>query len=679
MTEENTQGESRALKQAGQQIRSLSDRLREANRHYYQEDAPEISDFEYDDMMRELIRLETEFPQLLFPDSPSQRVGGQPVEGFEKVTYEVPKLSLANAFDAKELREFDQRVRRALPGEEVEYCLEYKFDGLTVVLDYRDGLFVRGSTRGDGMVGENVTANLKTVRSIPLRLTEDVSLEVRGEVLIYKEPFEHLNRERDEAGEAVFANPRNAAAGSLRQLDPKLAASRPLDIFVFNLESTSGTGHPEILSHSQSMQWLKKLGFKTSPVTVSNNIEDLILEIDRVEHGGRQELEFEIDGMVIKVNSFEQRSRLGDTAKSPRWAIAYKFAPEEASTRLNGITVQVGRTGTLTPVAELTPTPLAGSVISRATLHNEDYIAEKDIRIGDTVLIRKAGDVIPEVVGPVTAERSGNEQVFKMPDSCPVCGSEVFRIPGEAAVKCLNMDCPAQVFGRIVHFASRDAMNIDGLGPAIIRQLLDRNMITAVTDIYNLKEQRDKLITLDKLGEKSVDKLLAAIEASKERPFHKLLYALGIPLIGDRAAKLLASLFGSMKALEEATPEEIADTYDIGDKMAASIRDFFETPSNQAIIQALEEYGLNTSEEDSGETGGAFTGKTVVLTGTLPTMGRREAKELLEKNGAKVTNSVSKKTDYVLAGASPGSKAEKAAALGVPLLSEEEMLKMLGR
>lgn len=679
MTEENTQGESRALKQAEQQIRSLSDRLREANRHYYQEDAPEISDFEYDDMMRELIRLETEFPQLLFPDSPSQRVGGQPVEGFEKVTYEVPKLSLANAFDAKELREFDQRVRRALPGEEVEYCLEYKFDGLTVVLDYRDGLFVRGSTRGDGMVGENVTANLKTVRSIPLRLTEDVSLEVRGEVLIYKEPFEHLNRERDEAGEAVFANPRNAAAGSLRQLDPKLAASRPLDIFVFNLESTSGTGHPEILSHSQSMQWLKKLGFKTSPVTVSNNIEDLILEIDRVEHGGRQELEFEIDGMVIKVNSFEQRSRLGDTAKSPRWAIAYKFAPEEASTRLNGITVQVGRTGTLTPVAELTPTPLAGSVISRATLHNEDYIAEKDIRIGDTVLIRKAGDVIPEVVGPVTAERSGNEQVFKMPDSCPVCGSEVFRIPGEAAVKCLNMDCPAQVFGRIVHFASRDAMNIDGLGPAIIRQLLDRNMITAVTDIYNLKEQRDKLITLDKLGEKSVDKLLAAIEASKERPFHKLLYALGIPLIGDRAAKLLASQFGSMKALEEATPEEIADTYDIGDKMAASIRDFFETPSNQAIIQALEEYGLNTSEEDSGETGGAFTGKTVVLTGTLPTMGRREAKELLEKNGAKVTNSVSKKTDYVLAGASPGSKAEKAAALGVPLLSEEEMLKMLGR
>ena len=680
MAQDKTPGEQRAFDEAREKVLELTKKLREANLHYYVEDAPQISDYDYDEMMRELISLETRWPELLFPDSPSQRVGGAPVTGFEKVSYDVPKLSLSNAFDAKELREFDERVRRALPGEKVEYCLENKFDGLTVVLDYLDGLFVRGSTRGDGVVGENVTSNLKTVKTIPLRLTENVSLEVRGEVLIYKQPFEALNEQRDSDGEALFANPRNAAAGSVRQLDPKLAASRPLDIFVFNLESMSGTGHPEITTHTQSLDWLRTLGFKVSPVRLYENIEKLILEIDSMEHGGRQALPYEIDGMVIKVNSFAQRERLGNTVKSPRWAVAYKFAPEEASTKLNGITVQVGRTGTLTPVAELTPTPLAGSVISRATLHNEDYINEKDIRIGDTVLIRKAGDVIPEVVGPVTAQRNGGEQIFKMPESCPVCGSEVFRIPGEAATKCLNMDCPAQVFGRIVHFASRDAMDIDGLGPAIIRQLLDRNMITAVTDIYHLREQRDALVSLDKLGEKSVAKLLDAIDASKDRPFSKLLYALGIPLIGERAARILAQRFGSMDALEAASAEEIADTYDIGGKMAASLRDFFETPANQAIVEMLEKDGLNTREEQAAsQSESPFTGKTVVLTGTLPNMGRREAKELLEKYGAKVTNSVSKKTDYVLAGAAPGSKAEKAQSLGIPLLSEEEMLKMIGR
>lgn len=660
--------------QAEARVRELTEKLRAANRAYYLEDNPEISDFEYDAMMRELISLEEDYPQLLLPDSPSQRVGGEALEGFEKVTYNIPKLSLSNCFDAKELREFDERIRKALPGETVEYCLEYKFDGLTVVLDYQDGVLVRGSTRGDGKIGENVTRNLKTVGTIPLRLSQPDTLEVRGEVLIYKKPFEELNRRREEKGESLFANPRNAAAGSVRQLDSKLAASRPLDIFVFNLESEE-TG-PEIDTHSKALDYLASIGFKVSPYKLYTSMEDIILEIDRVAHGGREALPFEIDGMVIKVNSFAQRERLGETAKSPRWATAYKFAPEEASTKLNEIQVQVGRTGTLTPVAVLTPTPLAGSVISKASLHNEDYIKDKDIRVGDTVLIRKAGDVIPEVVRPLSENRDGSEVVFQMPDHCPVCGSEVFRLPGEAATKCMNLDCPAQVFGRIVHFASRDAMNIDGLGPAIIRQMLDRNIISVVTDIYGLSEQRETLITLDKLGEKSVDKLLKAIEASKAQPFRKVLYALGIPLIGEKAAGILADHFGSMQALREADREAIADVYEIGDKMADSVRDFFDTPANAAIVDALAGYGLQMEGEAEAKEG-VFSGKTVVLTGTLPTLGRREAKELLEKNGAKVTNSVSKKTDYLLAGEKAGSKADKAAALGIPVISEEDLMKMI--
>lgn len=662
--------------QAEARVKELTEKLRAANRAYYLEDNPEISDYEYDAMMRELIALEEEYPQLLLPDSPSQRVGGEALENFEKVTYQIPKLSLSNCFDAKELREFDERVRKGLPGEKVEYCLEYKFDGLTVVLDYQDGVLVRGSTRGDGKIGENVTQNLKTVGTIPLRLSQPDTLEVRGEVLIYKKPFEELNRRREEKGEALFANPRNAAAGSVRQLDSKLAASRPLDIFVFNLESEE-TG-PEIDTHSKALDYLASIGFKVSPYKLYSNMEDIILEIDRVAHGGREALPFEIDGMVIKVNSFAQRERLGETAKSPRWATAYKFAPEEASTKLNEIQVQVGRTGTLTPVAVLTPTPLAGSVISKASLHNEDYIRDKDIRVGDTVLIRKAGDVIPEVVRPLAEQRDGSEIVFQMPDHCPVCGSEVFRLPGEAATKCMNLDCPAQVFGRIVHFASRDAMNIDGLGPAIIRQMLDRNIISVVTDIYGLSEQRETLVTLDKLGEKSVDKLLKAIEASKAQPFRKVLYALGIPLIGEKAAAILADHFGSMQALREADRETIANVYEIGGKMADSVRDFFDTPANAAIVDALAGYGLQMEGEAEAKEG-VFSGKTVVLTGTLPTLGRREAKELLEKNGAKVTNSVSKKTDYLLAGEKAGSKADKAAALGIPVISEEDLMKMLGQ
>ncbi len=657
---------------AAQRADTLTKALNEANVHYYEEDAPRISDYDYDHMMNELLKLEATYPALAAPDSPTKRVGGRALDAFEKVSYTIPKLSLANAFDAKELREFDSRVRKAVG--DVTYCVEYKFDGLTVVLNYDDGLLVQGATRGDGVTGENVTENLKTVKSIPIRLNSPATLEVRGEVLMYKKPFEALNQRREEEGEPVFANPRNAAAGSLRQLDPKLAAKRPLDIFVFNLESDP---QAHIRTHTQAMAYLDSLGFKTSPVKTFTNIDDVILYIDSMAHGGRQALPFEIDGMVLKVNSFDKREELGDTAKSPRWAIAYKFAPEEAQTRLNGITVQVGRTGVLTPVAEFDPTPLAGSVISRATLHNEDYIADKDIRIGDHILIRKAGDVIPEVVRPITEKRTGEEVLFKMPESCPVCGSQTFRMPEEAATRCMNMDCPAQVFGRLVHFASRDAMNIDGLGPAVIQQLLDRELISVVPDIYNLKEQRAQLITLDKLGEKSVDKILQGIEASKTQPLSKLLFALGIPLIGARASKLLAAHFGSMEALMQASETQISDVKDIGDKMAKNLSDFFNTPANAAIVTWLQKAGLNMKEETK-TVGTGLAGKTFVLTGTLPSLGRREAKEILEAHGAKVAGSVSKKTDYVLAGENPGSKAEKAVQLGIPVIDEAAFRTLTG-
>lgn len=659
--------------EAEKEIQALTEKLNTANRKYYEEDNPDISDYDYDQMMKRLSVLEDEYPEFLRDDSPTRRVGGKPIDAFEKVHFNQAKLSLANAFDAKDLRDFDRRIKNEFP--DAEYCVEFKFDGLTVVLDYENGKFVLGATRGDGQTGENITKNLETVKTIPLRLKEDVSLEVRGEVLIHKKDFETLNKRREQEEKALFANPRNAAAGSLRQLDPKVAASRPLDIFVFNLESEI----PGIQSHSEAIAYLDRLGFKTSPVKVFKSIDEVILYIDEIAHGGRQELSYEIDGMVIKVNQFAIREELGSTTKSPRWAIAYKFAPEEAEATVLGITVQVGRTGVLTPVAELTPTPLAGSVISRATLHNEDYVTEKDIRVGDTVLIRKAGDVIPEVVKALDEKRSGEEIPFEMPEDCPVCGSETFRVPGEAATRCLNLDCPAQVFGRIVHFASRDAMDIEGLGPAVIRQLLDKYLISAVTDIYDLYEQKEALVKLEKLGEKSVTKLLKAIEDSKNRPFAKVVFGLGIPLIGERASRLLVAAFPDMEKLRTATVEEIAAVDGIGEKMAENVVDFFKTPSNAAIVDRLTELGVNMKNDEAPvATDQSLSGKRFVLTGTLPTMGRKEAKALLESHGAQVVSSVSKKTDYVLAGEKPGSKAQKAQDLGIPVIDEDTFKKMLG-
>ncbi|AWW27057.1 DNA ligase [Acetobacterium sp. KB-1] len=652
------------------QIEALRKKIAAYDRAYYLDDAPLVLDYEYDQLMQELIALETANPQWITPDSPTQRVGGSPLAGFDKVVYSHPKLSLGNAFDPGNLRDFDRRVRQTCP--EASYVVEYKFDGLTVVLNYENGLFVRGATRGDGEVGENVTANLKTIRTIPLGLSEPVTLEVRGEVFMGKADFEKLNQRRLAAEESPFANPRNAAAGSLRQLDPRLTASRPLDIFVFNLEVVEGF---EPKTHRETLNYLKDLGFKTSTIKAFSDIE-AIIDYCRLMEVERRNLPFEIDGLVIKVDELAFRERLGNTSKSPRWAIAYKFAPDQAVTTVVAITVQVGRTGALTPVAELEPVSLAGSVISRATLHNEDNISTKDIRIGDQVVIQKAGDVIPEVDHVVFEKRSGNEVVFQMPKRCPVCDEPTFRIAGEAVTKCLNMACPAQVFRKLVHFTSRDAMNIEGLGPGVLRLLMDDKLVVNPVDIYHLDEKREQLITLEKLGEKSVDNLLVAIQASKKRELSRLIFGLGIPLVGARGAKILAEHYQKMDNLILAQVEDLKAIFEIGEKMATEIVDFFKTPTNIEIIRGLEAAGLNMIQETRIDSQ-TLAGKTFVLTGTLPTLDRREAKALIEANGGKVAGSVSKKTDFLLSGEKSGSKYEKAQSLGITIIDEEAFLALV--
>lgn len=651
-------------------IEDLKKEIEAYNRAYYLDDAPLISDYDYDQLMQELIVLETENPELITPDSPTQRVGGSPSEGFEKVVYSRPKLSLSNAFDAADLRDFDRRVRQTCP--EATYVVEYKFDGLTVVLNYEKGLFVQGATRGDGVEGENVTTNLKTIRSVPLRLLEPRTLEVRGEVFMGKADFEKLNQRRLAEAESPFANPRNAAAGSLRQLDPRLTASRPLDIFIFNLEAAAGF---EPKTHQETLNYLKKLGFKTSEVKTFSDIEAIIDYCSEMEVE-RRELPFEIDGLVIKVDQLTYREQLGNTSKSPRWAIAYKFAPDQALTTVDAITVQVGRTGALTPVAELRPVSLAGSVIARATLHNEDNIRNKDIRIGDHVVIQKAGDVIPEVDHVVFEKRSGNEVVFQMPKRCPVCDEPTFRIDGEAVTRCLNMACPAQVFRKLVHFTSRDAMNIEGLGPGVLRLLMDEQLVSNPVDIYHLDHKRAQLVTLEKLGEKSVDNLLAGIEASKKRDLSRLIFGLGIPLVGARGAKILAEHFKTMDSLILAQADDLKAIFEIGEKMAAEIVDFFQTPTNLEIISGLSAAGINMVQE-TGQESQTLVGKTFVLTGTLPTLDRREAKALIEANGGKVAGSVSKKTDFLLSGEKSGSKYTKAQELGIAIIDEDAFLALV--
>lgn len=641
------------------------------NKHsynYYVLDKPEINDYEFDMLMKELIELENKFPALKRSDSPTQRVGGEVLQGFSEVVHKTPKLSLGNVFDENDIRDFDSRVRKVV-GDDVEYVVELKIDGLTVVLNYEEGRFVQGATRGDGVKGEDITANLRTVKSIPIALGEEVDLEVRGEVFMPKKAFEELNARREEQEEPLFANPRNASAGSLRQLDSRVTAGRPLDIFVFNLESIEDKTFD---THVETLEYLKKIGFKVSPFISIHKSSAEIIEKCRHWADKRGELPFEIDGLVIKVNSLKQRESLGYTTKTPRWAAAYKFPPETKKTKVKDIIVQVGRTGAITPTAELEPVRLAGSVISRATLHNEDYIKEKDIRIGDTVIIKKAGDVIPEVVEVVKDTRTGDERPFEMPKKCPVCQADTIREQGEAVTKCTNISCPAQLKRSLFHFVSRDAMNIEGFGPQIMTLLMDKGFIKDAADIYLLKNHREALVELDRMGEKSVQNLLDAIEASKINPLNRLIFALGIRMIGQRASQVLANEFEDIDAMFTADYDKLIGISEIGDKMAESIITFFKQEQNLSLIRKLQEYGVNTiSSKKEIKENEHFSGKTFVLTGALQSFTRDQAKEIIESFGGKVSGSVSKKTDYVLAGEDAGSKLVKANELGVAVIDEE--------
>lgn len=656
-------------------IKELREKINYHNRRYYVYDDPVISDAEYDEMLRELIELESQFPDLITPDSPTQRVGGEPLEAFEKVIHSTPMLSLANAFNEAELKEFDRRVKSVV-GNQVEYVVELKIDGLAVSLIYENGIFTRGATRGDGRVGEDITQNLKTIKSLPLSLNkvkniEIPYIEVRGEAYIPKEPFEHLNQKRKEAGQPIFANPRNAAAGSLRQLDPKVAASRPLDIFLYGIGALEGY---KIDTHWQGLQLLKDLGFKVNPHSeVKHTIEEVIDFCESYAEK-RENLPYDIDGIVVKVNSLQQQSRLGATSKSPRWAIAYKFPAERKTTVIRDIIVRVGRTGVLTPTALLEPVRIAGSTVSKATLHNEDYIKEKDIRIGDTVVVQRAGDVIPEVVKVVFEKRTGNERKFEMPKVCPECGSEVVRPKGDAAARCTGIACPAQIRRGLEHFVSRDAMGIEGMGPAIVAQLLENGLIKDPADLYYLKFKQ--LVKLERMAEKSAENLLKAIEESKNRPLSRLIYGLGIPFIGSRAAQILAAHFKDLDELMEASFDDLVQIPEIGSKMAESIIIFFRQDQTKRIISKLKNAGVNTESEQVKKGPKPLKGLKFVITGSFEKYTRSEIKELIEKMGGRVSGSVSKNTDYVVVGENPGSKLDKARELGIKTINLEELLKM---
>ena len=655
-------------------INELTAELNRANHAYYVLDAPEISDFEYDRLLRELIELETAHPGLAAPDSPTRRVGGEVLEGFESVEHAVRMQSLTDVFDKAELVEFDGRVRSALDVELPEYVTELKIDGLSVSLEYRDGLFFRGSTRGNGDTGEDITNNLKTIRSIPLRLSEPVPyLEVRGEVFMPKKAFLKLNELRELEGETLFANPRNAAAGSLRQLDSSVTARRNLDIFVFNVQAVEGLS---FATHKESLDYMEKLGFKVIPERrVQHGIEEAYAEIERLG-GLRGDLGFDIDGAVVKLNSLDERAVMGENTKTPRWATAYKYPPEMKETELLDIVLQVGRTGAVTPNAVFTPVKVAGSVVSRATLHNIDYIRAKDIRIGDYITVQKAGDVIPEVVGVVMSKRREGLEEYRMPDVCPVCGEPIGRVDGEAATRCLNSNCPARQLRSIIHFASKDAMDIDGLGPAIVEKLIDEGLISNCADLYDLRAEQ--LSGLEGFGEKSAENLINSIEKSKSNGLARVLSALGIQLIGSRAARLIAENLGDIDSVMAADAEALAQIPDIGMKMAQSLVHFFGEDASKELVRRFKERGVDMTCEKKTETeAGRLAGKTFVITGTLPGMKRSEAKKLIEENGGKVTGSVSGKTDYLLAGEDAGSKLQKAVSLKIPVIDEPGLMSML--
>lgn len=654
---------------------------------YYVLDTPSVSDAEYDLLYRELVALESEFPEFASADSPTKRVGGAILDAFEKFTHSVPLLSLDNVFSEEEVYAFCRRVEEEC-GEDVQYVVEQKIDGLSVAVTYENGMMTVGATRGDGVTGENVTENLKTVKSLPLRINTDAErIVVRGEVFMPNRAFERVNEEQEQKGQNLFANPRNAAAGSLRQLDSSVAAKRGLDIFVFNLQEAEGV---PLSSHAESLAYLKKAGFKVSPqYAVCRSAKEVWEAICRIGEA-RSTLPYGIDGAVIKVDRFDLRERLGFTAKFPRWATAYKFPAEEKKTRLLDIAVSVGRTGVLTPLAILEPVRIAGSTVSKATLHNDDYIREKDIMIGDVVTVIKAGDVIPAVVSVDLAAREREHddpdgiprRKFEMPAVCPVCGAPVSRDPEEAAYRCGGIECPAQLQRSIEHFVSKDAMNIDGMGSALVRMLLENGLIQSIPDIYTLKEKREALLALERMGEKSVDNLLGAIEQSKKNDIYRLIYGLGIPHIGEKASKQLAAAFGSIEAVKNAEEAALVALEDFGEIMAVSVRSFFSQEQTLHTLSRLADAGLNfTGTEQlrmADKTGNsAVLGKTFVLTGTLPTMKRSDAQALIESKGGKCAGSVSAKTDYVVAGEAAGSKLDKAVSLGITILSEEELLALL--
>jgi len=653
-----------------QRIETLRTQLNAYSHAYYVMDQPVIPDSEYDVLYNELLNLERENPEFEDALSPTKRVGGAVLSAFEKVAHTQPLLSLDNAYDADDLRAFDTRIRKELTGQ-VTYTLEHKIDGLTVALLYEGGRLVRGATRGDGVVGEDVTENVKTIRSLPLAIDYLGRLEVRGEVFLSKGQFEKLNETQALLGKTPFANPRNAAAGSLRQLDSKIAAARGLDVFIFDVLSDAGIG-----DQLTAFEALKGYGFKTTEIISCDSI-DAVIEHVALMNDKRNALAYDIDGLVIKINDFEQRRTLGVTAKSPRWAVAYKFPAQQATTVIREIQVQVGRTGVITPLAIFDPVLVAGSRISKATLHNQDYIDEKDIRVGDTVFVQKAGDVIPAVVSVDLSKRPNEAIRFVLPETCPVCESETVRKEGEAALRCVNESCPAKLERLLMHFVSRTAMNIDGFGEAFVAQFIDMGLIETIADVYCLHEHREKLVNIEGFGEKSVQKLLEAIEKSKGNDYYRLIVGLGIPLIGEKAAKTLAKHFESMDLLMAADEARLTAIDEIGAKMAHSLVHYFSLSETRLLIERFKSYGLNMKTDKKMVTGGLLSGKTVVVTGTLIRYSRDGIKDLIESLGGKAAGSVSAKTTFVVVGENAGSKADKAKELGIPMLSEEAFERMI--
>ncbi|MBQ2904362.1 MAG: NAD-dependent DNA ligase LigA [Clostridia bacterium] len=651
-------------KQRAEELRNL---LNYHSHKYYVEDDPEIGDYEYDMLQRELAEIEKNFPELITPDSPTQRVGGSAEGMFEPVVHSVPLESLQDAFSIDEVLAFESRVKDTFA--DAEFVVEPKIDGLSVALEYENGVFVRGSTRGDGITGEDVTANLRTINSIPLRLKKDVTIEVRGEVYMPKKVFAALVEEQEQNGEKTFKNPRNAAAGSLRQKNPQITATRKLDIFVFNIQKYDGS---EITGHKQSIEFLKELGFKTVPFCNKfSAVDGVIGELERIGEI-RSSLPFDIDGAVIKTDSFAQRTEIGSTSKFPKWALAFKYPPEEKETTLIDIEVAVGRTGVLTPTAIFEPVLVAGSTVARATLHNQDFIDEKDIRLGDRVIIRKAGDIIPEVIKVVS--HAENSEKYSLPSVCPSCGANVIREEDEAAVRCVNPECPAQLLRNLIHFCSRDAMDIEGMGDAVLEKLVANGLLTKASEIYTLK--KEDFMTLEGFKDKSSQNLVDAVEKSKSNDLAKLVFALGIRHVGQKAGKILAEHFETMENIMNASLEEISSIEGFGGIMAKSVADFFALEQSRREIEALAAYGVNMVSQKE-KIDNRFEGKTFVLTGTLPTYSRNEASEIIEKFGGKTASSVSKKTSYVLAGEEAGSKLVKAQSLGITILSEEEFNGMI--